>query len=429
MRLFDSFFLTFGLLTNQGRDVRSEGWRRDLEAFSQVLEAHHPAPFARLSKAEFHQKLKELEAALPALEDSQIAARWAALLGALGEEHTDMTFKAELEARHLPIRIGYFSDGAHIVAADRPYQALLGARLDRVGGLPLEHIFAALKPYVPHCQEGWYRHTFQRYFDDWPLLVQAVGLLPAKGSWLLEGIRPDGQAFAVDVPILDDKGAQKVHWEREQVPREPRGPYVYRVLGPERALFIRLRQCEEDPKRPFKAFLREALGKYRRLGLKRVVVDLRGNTGGRDNLVDTLVRTLYQRLGPADTLTTLIDGDVFSAGAVAAWRLKHDAGARLVGEACGAGANHVGVVEDFKLPSGREISFGTEIHVIDKEHPGDFASPILPDREVKRSHGGWIRGQDPVLAEALGGDPTRIDLWYHSPRLGRCRPKGASHHR
>lgn len=423
MRLLALLMITGGLLAQGSQEARVQRWKTDLEAFARTLETHHPAPFARLPKAEFEQRLKELETALPALEDFEIAARWASLLGALGEEHTDMDFDEELGVRHLPLSLAFFEDGAHIVATDRPYQALLGARLDRVAGLPLERLYAALKSFVPHSQVGWYRHIFQRNFDDWPLLIQAAGLLPAQGSWLLEGVRFDGQAFAVEVPILDDDGAEAIRWEREKVPREPRTAYAYRVLGPEKTLFIRLRRCEEDPKKPFRAFLRQALGAYRQMGLKRVVVDLRGNSGGSDDLVNTLVKTLQKRLGPNPTLTALIDGEVFSAGAVAAWRLKHDLGARLVGEACGAAANHVGVVEDFKLPSGREISFGTEIHLIDKEHPDDFASPILPDWEVKRRHEDWIRSRDPVLAEALGGDPPRIGLWYHSPRLGRCRPK------
>lgn len=415
------------LLSAQGPPgERVHRWKADLEAFARILETKHPAPFTRLPKAEFQRRLKALEEALPSLRDAQVAARWAALLGALGEEHTEMAFEAELEARHLPIRIAYFAEGAHIVAVDRPYRALLGARLERIGGLPLERIYEGLKPYVPHGQEGRYRHLLQHGFGDWPLLMEAAGLLQATGTWLIEGLLPEGRPFAVDVPILDARQAEAIRWVREPVPREPRGAYAFKALEREGALFIRLRSCEEDPNRPFKAFLRKALGEYRRRGLKRVVVDVRGNTGGSDALVDTLVRTLKRRLGPGDSLAVLIDGGVFSAGAVAAWRLRHDVGARLVGEACGAGANHVGLVEDFKLPSGRVIRFGTELHVIDQGHPEDFSSPIPPDREIRARHEDGIRGLDPVLAEALGGDPARIGPWFHSPRVGRCRPNGGS---
>lgn len=398
-------------------------WKADLEAFARILETEHPAPFARFPKAEFQRRMKELDAALPALSEAQVAARWSALLGALGEEHTEMIFEAELESRHLPLRIAYFADGAHIVAADRSFRHLLGARLERVGGLPLERLHEALRPFIPYGQEGWYRHLFERGFDDWPLLIEAAGLLPAKGSWRMEGTLPKGQPFAAEIPILDAASAKGIRWER-QAPRESREPYAFTVLKEEGALLIRLRRCREDPKKPFKAFLRQALAAYPRSGLKRVVVDLRGNRGGSDDLAEILTKTLKKALHPGDTLTALIDGEVFSAGAVAAWRLRHDADARLVGEACGASANHVGAVEDFKLPSGREITLGTEIHVIDAAHPCDFSSPILPDLEIKRDYAAWAEGRDPVLAGALGLDPARVMAVRGGSRPQRYRARG-----
>ena len=137
--------------------------------------------------------------------------------------------------------------------------------------------------------------------------------------------------------------------------------------------------------------------------LSRMVVDLRGNTGGSEALVNKLIDALCKepRLRGHGHLLALIDGGVFSAAAVAAWRLRQDAGAILVGESCGAGPNHVGAVADIQLPSGRIASFGTEIHIIDARNPDDFSSPIRPDLAVHLTHADVLVGSDPVLDAAL----------------------------
>ncbi|MDE3245843.1 MAG: hypothetical protein KGN80_07115, partial [Acidobacteriota bacterium] len=149
--------------------------------------------------------------------------------------------------------------------------------------------------------------------------------------------------------------------------------------------------------------LARALRTWRKSSLERFVVDLRGNTGGSEALVERLVSALQKepRL-KSGNLQVLTDGSVFSAAAVAAWRLRDEAGAMLVGEACGASVNHIGSVEEVRLPSGRAASFGTQIHIVNAADPDDFTSPILPDLEIRLTHEDVLRGDDPVLAAALG---------------------------
>ncbi len=404
---FLPFLLSALLMAQETGEARLHRWKADLHAFAARLEAEHPRPFARLSKEAFEARLASLEAALPSLKDSEVAARWAELLGQLGEEHTDVDFAAELGALHLPVQILSYIDSPRIVKATRPYRHLLGARLERVEGTSIASIYAALKPYVPHTQEAWYRHGFDDGFDAWPLLMDAAGLVKIKPRWVLEGTTFKGAPFSEEVPLLDKEATKRQVWEEEGFPagrplrhQFPGASSFTRFLHGSKTLYFRLRNCDPDPKRPLRPQLRRALAEIRRRGGARIVVDLRGNTGGKESLVDALIEELG-RLPRRVRRFALIDGAVFSSGAVAAWRLKHELGATLVGEACGASANHIGSVDTFTLPSGREARFGSEIHIIDPGHPEDFSSPILPDIPRNLSHADRASSRDPVLEAAL----------------------------
>lgn len=407
--------------------VRDHRWRADLHAFAMHLETEHPAPFVRLPREDFEKRLLELDRAIPALRDAEIAARWAALLAALGEEHTEVDFEGEFGARRLPVDIGMYGDGAFVVAATATYRQLLGARLDQVEGVPVDRIYTALKPYVPFSQEGWYRHTFEDTFKDWAGLIEGAHLVDTRERWTLRGTLPGGGGFSVEVSLFPR--SEEPRWELEPVRggtplrnHYPDRPYFFRVIPKEKAVYLRLRRCQEDPSMPFRSLLTKGLKMARRKGVVRVVVDLRGNMGGRDSMAETMVAALRRdaRPGRRGPLLVLTDGSTFSAGAVMAWRLRHDAGALIVGEACGASANHVGAVEDFRLPSGRKSSFGSEIHIIDKAHPEDFSSPILPDRKVGLNHADKIHGRDPILEEALRWPERPPEK--SRPSAGECRP-------
>ena len=401
-------FLAATLCAQAPEPARIRLWKADIDAFAAHYSVGHPVPFRHLSKAEFERRTGALKRELPSLKDHEIAARWTKLVADLGDEHTEIDFDAEFGARRLPIEIESYGDGTFIAGATAPFKELLGARLDRVEGLPLVDLRQALKPYVPFTQEGWFHHVFDESFGIWPLLMDGAGILKVKAFWTLGGIGADGKPFSAEVPLASEATMRSWKWEEGAgltalKDQHPRSAYYFQLLVPEKAVYFRLRTCDNDRRKPFKGVLAGAMKAMRESGLERLVVDLRGNTGGSEALVDRLVSALMKepRLRVAGRLVVLTDAAVFSAAAVAAWRLRHDAGALLVGETCGASANHIGAVEDIRLPSRRTASYGTQIHIINQAAPDDFKSPILPDLEVRLTHEDVLKGRDPVLEAAL----------------------------
>lgn len=390
----------------KSREVR---WKRDLEAFAARYSNEHPAPFRYLPKAEFTRRVEKLSRELPVLKDREIAARWARLVADLGDEHTEVDFDHEFGAKRLPVEIESYADGMFIVGAIPPFESLIGARLEGVEGVSMETLRQALKPYVPFRQEGWFNHLFAESFGSWPLLMDAAGIVKLKERWTLSGTGPDDRPFLMEVPIGRAPLPDAWVWEGDSIPvplrdRDPRAICFFKAMEKEKALYFRLRSCDDSRRRPFRAVLARAMKAFRKSGLERFVVDLRGNTGGSEELVDRLISTLQKepRLRKPGNLLALTDGAVFSAAAVAAWRLRHEAGALLVGEASGASANHIGAVEEIRLPSGRIASFGTQVHIINPSAPDDFKSAIPPDLEIRLTHEEVLKGRDPVLEAALG---------------------------
>lgn len=402
-------FLGVALSAQNPETVRILRGKADLEAFAFHYSTEHPAPFRHLSQTEFERRMGNLEREIPLLKNHEIAERWSKVVADLGDEHTEVDFDQEYASMQLPIEMESYDDGSFIVGASRPFRGLLGARLERVEGQSLDSLRRALKPYVAFTQEGWFHHIFDEAFGTWPLLMDAAGVVQVKERWTLAGAGADGRPFSVEVPLGPMSSQGGWTWEGDASPvalrdQHPTVASFFQILPQNKALYFRLRTCDDSRRRPFQGVLASALKAFQKEGLERFVVDLRGNTGGSEDLVDRLVSALQKelRLGASGKLLVLTDGAVFSAAAVAAWRLRHDVGAILVGEPCGASANHIGAVEDLRLPSGRVASFGTRIHIIDQAGPEDFSSPIRPDLEVRLTHADVIKGRDPVLEAALG---------------------------
>lgn len=181
-----SLLLVAALSAKAPQEARVHRWRADLETFSSRHSKEHPAPFRVLPQGEFQRRVAALQRDLPFLKDHQIAARWLALVAALGDEHTEVDFSKEFGALTLSVELQTYADGTFIVGAEPLCEDLLGARLDRLEGRPLAELRRALKPYVPFHQEVWFSHVFDESFGAWHLacwVVSTVWAISFPACW------------------------------------------------------------------------------------------------------------------------------------------------------------------------------------------------------------------------------------------------------
>lgn len=290
----------------------------------------------------------------------------------------------------LPLRLVWFDDGLHVVAARAALAGLLGARVAALGGRTPEDLAVALRPYIGG-NDSRARLLSVNLLSS-PAALHALGLLPAPDAAVLAfdlpdgrrverrieadprpAIRPEGEVRWPASDLLptalptDDGPWQHVLSDAAALPlylQHADRAYWHAAPAPD-TLFVELRRIRDMPGDGLEAFLDRVLAKAAERQPKTVIIDLRANPGGDYMLAAAFSRRLPQLLGPDARIHMLTGPDTFSAAISTLARLKHFGGDRveIVGRPVGDFAAFWAEGGRLTLPnSGISIRYSTAFH-------------------------------------------------------------------
>lgn len=332
-------------------------------------------------------------------------------------------------ATQLPVRFYWFDEGAYILRAAPEHGALLMSRVRMVAGLPVERLHDEVAALIPGNAQ-WKRYMSPVYMCR-PGVLAGLGLVDGASAvpilcdtldggqveTLLEAI----PAGAPGEPWLDLSPAYsdpRQRWLKaldgpaQLTPlalQRPDENYWLIYLPDSRALYVNYSRCAErpgDPMGSFIAMVTRAIADHDPL---RVIVDLRYNAGGNDELAHRLmVRLVNTPVFAAPGGAIVLTGRQTAGSAVyhAAY-LKRMANAFVIGEAAGDGLAYRPAAHTVTLPNSQLALYcgGTlrDYRLGDGEvKPGVLAvATIDPDLAVPVSWVDYLTGRDGALAAAL----------------------------
>jgi hypothetical protein len=117
----------------------AQQWRDDLAFLARTLPERHPRPFGTITRERWLAAVAALDGSIPSIPPHAIAVGFARVVALIGDAHT-VAYAASVPPgfHSLPIRLYWFADGLHVIAATRSREALLGLRLTRVGATPVD---------------------------------------------------------------------------------------------------------------------------------------------------------------------------------------------------------------------------------------------------------------------------------------------------
>lgn len=350
----------------------------------------------------------------------------------------------------VPLRMVWFDDGLFVVAARAPHQDLVGARILAIGGHEPGGLVPRLRPYVGGRDTR--ARLFSVNFLTSPAALHALNLLPSPDKATFEFQLADGARLTREIaadprPAMANK--DEVRWPAlDLLPAStPKGDGDWRHVLQGRAdlplylqqddrlywraypdpqtLFVAFRRTrnatEGEKLKPFLDAVAEEAAKRRP---KVVIVDLRANTGGAYELASNFTEDLPKALAPDNRIYVLTGPDTFSAGIIAAARLKHFGAGRtkIVGRDMGDFPRFWSEGGRITLPNSQlTVRYSTAMH--DWEHgcglaeiqrcywmnylggaiaAGDL-SPVIP---AGLTFADYVAGRDPALA-AVALEGTR----------------------
>lgn len=357
--------------TRAERDAR---WRENLEFVVTKIASDHPRPFFRGTRARFDSLAAALKRDLSARSDEEIVVDLMRLVATLGDGHTALVPSEQTPGfeRWIPVRLFLDAEGGAYVQATLDAQApWLGARVVRIGGVPIEQAVARALDVAGGDND------FSR-LDRAPIVLMRAGALRGLGFKTLDGrlrfevVDAQGKRGAFDVAPVPGEDHSAFHFAAaEGLPfagsrtaREAAGkPAPLHRRDAERAwwferqpdgtLYFQMRRVQPfDHGETFGAFVGRMFAFADSAKVERMVIDLRHNHGGNNMILKPLIHALIRRpaLDTRGRLFTVIGRGTFSAAMNAVNLLEEHTNTLFVGEPTGASPNHYGDADHYPLP-------------------------------------------------------------------------------
>jgi hypothetical protein len=176
--------------------------------------------------------------------------------------------------------------------------------------------------------------------------------------------------------------------------------YWYTYLAPAQTLYFQYNVCGEMEGAPFGEFTEQMFSFIRDHGVRRLIIDLRRNSGGRIESLAPLLINLqqYPELSQEGQIFVLTSGQTFSSAVYLVSLLQEQTDATFIGEPTAQGPNFYASPASFILPNS---AIEVQYPLVHWESSKDQSPTIEPDIWVELSSQSYFAGDDPVLEAAL----------------------------
>jgi len=369
-------------------------WRADLGYLADELPRRHLKAFHTVTPDRFAAAVKDLDAAIPNLNDDQVLVGLMRLVALIGDGHTHLDLPPN--APRYPIELMWFGDELRVVVAAAPHQDVVGARVTGIGGTNLDSVMAHVSRLVPRGEnDGRTRLTATMLLTS-PRVLHGLDLTPPDLQGPFDLVTNEGKAITdtlTAVPLGEASGWQLATDQPPLWLRRLGEPWWVEVLPD--AVFLSF--SAYPPEAEFQQRCLELGNLIDHSGARRVVIDLRRNGGGDFTLVRRFMLPVLRgrpAVNHASGVYGIIGPGTFSAAMVNAIDLRNELKATLVGEPTGARPNSYSEHGDFVLPnSGLRVSYSTRYY----RFGADSDTAVEPDRRIEPTWQDFRSGRDPAL--------------------------------
>ncbi len=264
-------------------------------------------------------------------------------------------------ARIYPFRLNWFDQGLFVSEATPDHAELLGTRLVYVGETEIRDAAAEITDLV--SSEGRYAQV-PAYLTN-PAVLYGLGLLPEMDAGLFVFEDVEGNQQSVRLPAGSSEDVEWISPPRDFYPSPlPRAAnYWFTYLRDERTLYLQYNLCEPLYGLAFEDLLADLLYVSRTEETSRLIVDLRNNPGGRQELNQLLVSAVceFRSINPEAQVFVLVGPETLGAALHGAIDMRNSTGATIVSSPDWTDSHFSANFESIVLPhSGLEILIRTE---------------------------------------------------------------------
>jgi hypothetical protein len=399
--------------------LTAEQWREDLRFMAAEMERRHANLYHSVSREAFTKAVDELHARIPNLQRNQIIVGMMRIAAMVGDGHTRIEPRKDdrFGFPSLPLKLYLFEDGLYVRAARPDQRDLLGARIEAIGGVPVEEAMRRAGEISSRDNEIGPRLFIPLYLAM-PDILQALGLSEGTGAATLTLSR-SGRRWTARVPVgqidprwppdTDISLTTPTGWLDARTTAQPplwlQAPLdLHRVveMPDQRALYVQLNMVADTASQSLTQLGRRIRERVQASHLRSVILDLRLNQGGNGSLRNGLVRELIRTQDDDTRLFVLTWRGTFSASQFILDDLARLTDAVIIGEPASSKPTSYG--ESYRMPLPNSgITVRSSIYYWQQGQNRDPWTWV--DLATPLTFADYTAGRDPALEAALSYTP------------------------
>jgi len=408
--------------------LSAQEWREDLHFLAAQMRFKHKSLFHTLTETEFNQAVEKLDADIPQLNEDQIFVRFLQIMAMVQDGHSGFDTRpipppADLKD-HIPVRFVQFADGIYVRAAATEYADAVGGKVVKVGSYSWQEAIQRVDSTESHDagnngeQLAWGAKTIL----NWPRVLHGLGLSESRdsGDFVIE---KNGQnrnfRMKASVPLgewyLNSLPASWVDARPKSVlvplsqQQEDRF-YWYSYLPEQHAIYFQFNLVINGAGETLADFAGRLATALEHPDVRRLVIDLRNNTGGDNTLLrPLLVALIRSKINSRGGIFAIVGPTTFSAAQNFVNRLENYTEVIYVGEPTGENVNFYGDPAGITLPHSHLGAAVSQLWWQDKD-PRDKRTGTFPEIAIEPTFRDYVAGADPALHYALTAPtPERIE--------------------
>jgi hypothetical protein len=425
------------------QSVNSSPWIEDADFVANTIRSTHPMAFRRISAQQFEQELVQYRVAAGGLSDDEAMVRLMTIVASIRDGHTGLF--PGTDARWFPVRCYELADGVFITAIDGRFAWAAGARVLSVAGHPVDEVLRSLKSVFPSDNDFGAKQA--AVFFSFPRILHGLGLIPDTSTLSLVVRLEDGSQRNLELPGVDGKPGGDFFYNsigelggppgtdlitafagraREVYLQDPtknldlplylrsRRAYWFTYLEPQHTMYVQINALVTRSalsNETFAEFVKKLFHAADRVRIDRFIIDIRDNSGGNGNLVNTFVHEIIKRdaINQQGKLFTITGGKTFSAAAGLLVSLMQHTQTAVVGEPAGVALNSAGDADSFTLPNSKMLlNVSTNFFVEGRFKDLGWTIPV--QFPALMTSADYFGGHDPAMALILSGETDRSVL-------------------
>lgn len=355
----------------------------------------------------FMQKIDTLLFNIPQLEDYEIEYGLHEAIAILNDLHTSIFLYSEIYPFFFT---PFYEEGIQffVTRVTEGAEDLLYSRLEEINGVSVEEILEQFKKIVPYENEYNFTSSVSYTYLSFHRALQYIGVVNDKGAEFTFIDRDGSRKTVYKEPIsIEEKGS--IEWVTQEYSgtlefskQYPEKNYWYEYLADKDIIYMRYRRCRTDEDITFWNWFQELTEVIKdKNGVSKVVMDVRGNTGGYvPAYYGNMIQWLKNNKDLVNGIDLLIDEGTYSAGIIFSSLLKKNVDyVTMIGNGGGQSPNFFAGVSSYVSPR-LNISLSVSKDFINA-WPEYEEETLMPDILITPTIEDYMNNIDTVLEAVL----------------------------